>query len=62
MIKLAYDADGYTIQQGSMVVHNRRLYSVQSIIVKNGNIFLNLEHHQTRKKTTVADFSVEVLN
>ena len=62
MIKCAYDADGYTIQAGNMVVHNRRLYSVLSIFVKNGNIFLNLEHHQTRKKTTVADFSVEVLN
>lgn len=62
MIKLAYDMDGYIIQEGSMVAHNRRLYSVRSVTVKNGTVFLNLEHYKTKKKTTTADYSVEVLN
>lgn len=62
MIKLAYDMDGYIIQEGSMVSHNRRLYSVLEINIKNGTAFLTLQHYKTKKKTTVADFSVEVLN
>ncbi len=62
MIKLAYDMDGYIIQEGSMVAHNRRLYSVRSIVVKNGTAFLNLEHYKTKKKMITADYSVEVLN
>lgn len=62
VIKLAYDMDGYTVQEGSMVAHNRRLYSVRNINVKKDTVFLTLEHYKTKKKTTVADFSVEVLN
>ena len=62
MIELAYDMDGYIVQEGSMVAYNRRLYSVKGITVKNGTVFLTLEHYRNRKKITVADFSVEVLS